>query len=314
MLEEVIEQLVAMRQLKDEDDVDAFLVLIEQIAQRGSLGCIKGLCRVFDDKTVQLDPILKLIDIILNIIKRDDIEAGLELLLDGLTTRGNLALDWHIKITEKLFSNPEMVLYYKRTVVKLDNDSQNTIIEVLYESLKRKKFAYKSTVEQILLQVWGIEGQCLKNSILGCMKLVDGFIWERDYVLEFFGKTRTVNLSVAGEFVTKGQMYAYEELEKNKRTILKEMENQLFEYYTTSLDEIREYVDEDEWDECAPELTDKEQLGELIELQDIELFDESNEEVFAFALIFAVPWEEEHCLVVKFENYKIEIGDEDLIL
>lgn len=155
----------------------------------------------------------------------------------------------------------------------------------------------------------------LIDSVFGEMNYDLG--WRKIYNLSMFGKNNDVILIVDGDEdrdIMEEQRKNFLIFDKNKEKFLNVAEESLFKYYIDNIDEIRGYINSNEWNELAPKITNKVELGNILTPCEIIIPDFIEEGSIVFAIAFECTWQEEHTLVIKFENNSIEIGTEDIIL
>ncbi|APC40306.1 DUF6985 domain-containing protein [Clostridium estertheticum] len=153
------------------------------------------------------------------------------------------------------------------------------------------------------------------DSVFGELKYELG--WRKIYNINIFGCNNDVILIVDGEEnreIMEEQREIFLEFDKNKKKFLNIAEENLFKYYVNNLDEIRDYIDKSEWDDLAPQITNRNQLSRILTPCEVIIPNFMEEGSVVFAIAFNNTWQEEHTLVIKFENDSIEIGSEDIIL
>lgn len=105
----------------------------------------------------------------------------------------------------------------------------------------------------------------IRDDVIGILKYNDGNKF-KDTKITLFGKEYTVSLNIRGNEDTSIHPYqymAYKEL--FKRSLLSDVEEKIFSYYLSEVEELRNMYEE-QADEVAPLINDKNELGALVSL------------------------------------------------
>ncbi len=155
----------------------------------------------------------------------------------------------------------------------------------------------------------------MEHSTLGKMEY-EGF-WKRKYEIAFFSKKYRGMLIIRGELeedIEKIQIEAFEKFSLNKKIIIFEVEEKLFEYYCSVLEEYRDKFGEDA-NIYAPILKEKEELKKLLEFEAIYIPYSFEENERVIGVLFKSKWEPGHGIGVKIVNEKVvEVGFQDIVL
>ncbi|OZQ57728.1 DUF6985 domain-containing protein [Paenibacillus taichungensis] len=142
--------------------------------------------------------------------------------------------------------------------------------------------------------------------------------WSGQQKMKIFGKEKVIILSIDGN--EEGEFHdvqkeAYTNLVENIDDIITKVEEAIFDYYQEVYKDYREMVGEDESDNIAPIIENKEELGHLVEPTQLIIRRVRKNGVRRIGLLFNCTWEIEHGLAVKIEDEKIvEVGFQDIVL
>lgn len=118
------------------------------------------------------------------------------------------------------------------------------------------------------------------------------YVWERDFQVSLFGKDSTVRLSVGTSREVPCsllQKSTFIDLSKNIENTNSGVISALFFFYKENLEEFREYIDSDDWDELAPEINSEQELNKLVVLENVNIQgaeDKSKRVVYYFSATF----------------------------
>tara|TARA_Y100000782_G_scaffold104808_1_gene124183 strand:+ start:379 stop:843 length:465 start_codon:yes stop_codon:yes gene_type:complete len=133
------------------------------------------------------------------------------------------------------------------------------------------------------------------------------YVWERDFQVSLFGKDSTVRLSVGSSKEAPCsllQKSAFIDLLKNIENINSDVISALFFFYKENLEEFREYIDSDDWNEMAPEINSEQELNKLVVLENVNILD-AKDKSKRVVYYFSATFEEELGVSVIIVNGKV---------
>jgi hypothetical protein len=155
----------------------------------------------------------------------------------------------------------------------------------------------------------------INHEVLGKIKF--DYSWEGEKKVSFFGKNRLITLIINGEEdgdFEQSQIDAFVKFFNDKEKLLLEAEDEIYKYYQDVCLDYRDRL-EDSADEFAPSISNKKEIANLVELNQIIFPYAFGKNVRKVGLLLNCTWEPEHGLAVKFENEKIvEVGYQDIVL
>lgn len=143
------------------------------------------------------------------------------------------------------------------------------------------------------------------------------YYWEGSTEIEIYGKRRTIKLSIdgddGGEFQDE-QKTAFTNFNSRKKELLELAEIEIYKYYLSVYEEIRDMVGESA-DDVAPHINNKEDISRIVTPKELLVRTVHNNGIRRIGLLFECTWEPEHGLAVRFENENItEVGFQDIII
>ncbi len=156
----------------------------------------------------------------------------------------------------------------------------------------------------------------MKHEVFGELEYNHSW-WERKENIYFCGEKNEVTICVNGnengEF-EEVQKEAYNNFFSDVKNLLMDAEDSIYEYYQEVCEDYRERMG-DGADESIPLISIKEEIRNLIRLNEVLFPWVFKKEIREVGLLLTCSWEPEHGLAVKFENEKIvEVGYQDIVL
>jgi|GEM_PF-311393 len=146
----------------------------------------------------------------------------------------------------------------------------------------------------------------IQHDVFGNLKYEYG--WVKDKEIYCFNKNRTIQIVIEAdenaEFESS-QEEAYIKFSNNFDVLLVKAEDAIYKYYQEVCLEYRDRLGDDIKDKIAPIVKSKQEIKELVKPKQIlfpMVFDENIRE---FGILLDCNWEEEHGLVVKFQNEEV---------
>ncbi|MFN8575252.1 MAG: hypothetical protein U0354_00195 [Candidatus Sericytochromatia bacterium] len=155
-----------------------------------------------------------------------------------------------------------------------------------------------------------------KFPVFGFMNF-DGSDWTKKYYFESIGKKVHIYISndryEYEQEINNGHIETFKNFIDNYDNLKEVLTNEIFDYYQFECENTRDDydLDEDELDEIAPIVDNKEEFLdlELFELKAIHVYDNNK-----IGLVYNCTWEEEHGMGIRLVNLEIEeIGFVDVI-
>lgn len=152
----------------------------------------------------------------------------------------------------------------------------------------------------------------IKDDIIGILKYDDGNKF-RDIGITLFGKEYTVSLNIRGNestFIHPYQYMAYKEL--FKRALLSDIEEKIFSYYLSEVEEFRNMYEE-QADKVAPLINNKNELGVLVSLFAIVI--PENDKFSEIDMLFECTWDIDGGIGVRIINGVVqEVGTQHVAI
>ncbi|MDQ0395039.1 DUF6985 domain-containing protein [Labrys monachus] len=143
----------------------------------------------------------------------------------------------------------------------------------------------------------------------------DGLSWKREYDAFIFGEDRTVILVVDEDSgPTAAQQEIFVKFYRHKDQCIRDIERSIYAYYLSILDEKRADLG-DVADEEMPIVSNINELGALVPLEQIVIKDPYYGDDKIIALLFGCTWDDSHGLGVKLTDNKVtDVGQQDIVL
>ena len=152
----------------------------------------------------------------------------------------------------------------------------------------------------------------IKDDVIGILKY-DGRNKFIDIEITLFGKEYTVSLNIRGNKNTSIHPYqymAYKEL--FRRSLLSDIEEKIFSYYLSEVEEFRN-IYEEQADQVAPLIDDKNELGALVSLFAI-IIPENNKSS-EIDMLFECTWDIDGGIGVRIINGVVqEVGTQHVAI
>lgn len=153
------------------------------------------------------------------------------------------------------------------------------------------------------------------DEILGTLEY--GVNWEKPYTIKIFNNEVEVVLSIEGEEddeIEAGQKESFLQFYNNIEAVMFDAEYKLFEYYKNNFSIFRERINEELRDTMIPLIRSKDELGNFVKPYMIRFPYTFGKDIKVFGILFDCPWDDEAGVAVKFENDRISVGKDDIIL
>jgi hypothetical protein len=153
----------------------------------------------------------------------------------------------------------------------------------------------------------------INDPVIGSLEL--NYVWTKPYLAQIFQASKTVELNVEAndkENISEGQQQAYKLFDDQAANLIDVAVSAVYQFYVENRDDFIEYIDEDEWSELAPEVSDASELEPLISLQTVRIL-KSEEDNRRVALFFSATFEDELGVSVLFVNEQLSEVVTDVI-
>lgn len=153
----------------------------------------------------------------------------------------------------------------------------------------------------------------INDEVFGELKVND-LGWEKSYCISMWNEKFIITLSIDGEDeISEMQKLSFKKFEREKDRYLNLVEEELFNYYSNNLKEIRAYIESEEWEAKAPIINSKYDLKKLVKPHGIIIPEDIEEEIMTLGILFDCSWVGEHTFVIRFDNDEITMGTEEII-
>lgn len=133
------------------------------------------------------------------------------------------------------------------------------------------------------------------------------------YDIKLFGKKYRIELAIEGIGMTAKQKISLDAFKHNKDKLCRLAERSIYDYYVQKLQDIREYIDSDEWDVLAPNIENVRDLRRFFRPYKIIIPKDTEDGNTAFKIAFDSTWEWKDSLVIKFVDQNASVFNEEII-
>lgn len=153
----------------------------------------------------------------------------------------------------------------------------------------------------------------IKDELFGKLEVND-LGWEKSYCITMWNEQYNIILSIDGEDkISEEQKLSFKEFENRKNEYISLAEEKLFNYYTNNIEEIRSYIEQEEWELKAPNIDNKYDLKRLVKPHEIIIPEDIEGEIMTLGIIFDCSWVGDHDFVIRFDDDEITMGLEEII-
>lgn len=153
----------------------------------------------------------------------------------------------------------------------------------------------------------------INDPVIGSLGL--NYVWTKQYSAQIFESSKTVELNVEAndkENISEGQRHTYKLFDDQSANLFDVAVSAVYQFYVENRDDFIEYIDEDEWGDLAPVISNVSELESLISLQTVRIL-KSEEDNRRVALFFSATFEDELGISVLFVNEQLSEVVTDII-